>query len=288
MLNALTVDVEDFFQVSAYERIVPFEDWDKYGDRVVHSTEKILELLSEQQIKATFFVVGWTAERFPELVKKIYRSGHEIGVHSYRHRLIYNLTPEQFRSDVLQCSSVLESITGIRPVCFRAPSFSITDKSLWALDILAELGFRYDSSIFPIYHDRYGIPNANPAIHLLQQASGTIKEFPPSVYRIGGINFPVSGGGYFRLYPYWLTSWFLHKINNKVKRPFVIYVHPWEFDPDQPRIPGLSVGASFRHHVGIGRNYRKLKKLISEFEFGTISQSADAWLEGLTKAGETV
>ena len=180
MLNALTVDVEDFFHVSAYEKIVRFEDWDNYGDRVVNSTGKILNLLQSKGIRATFFIVGWTAEHFPELVKQIFSAGHEIGVHSYRHRLIYNLTPEEFREDIVKCRDILESITGKRPVCFRAPSFSITQKSLWALDVLAEEGFEYDSSIYPIYHDRYGIPNSNPEIHELNQPAGTIWEFPPA------------------------------------------------------------------------------------------------------------
>lgn len=277
MLNALTIDVEDFFQVSAYEKIVSFDNWEQYGDRVVNSTEKILQLLSEKHLQATFFIVGWTAERFPDLVRKISEAGHEIGVHSYRHRLIYNLSPEEFRSDIVQCRDILETITGVRPACFRAPSFSITEKSLWALDILAEEGFQYDSSIYPIYHDRYGIPDANPKIHLLRQASGDIWEFPPAVYRMAGYNFPVSGGGYFRLYPYWLSAYFLKKINNRLQRPFVIYVHPWEFDPEQPRIPGLSAAASFRHHVGIKRNFSKLKRLLSDFSMTSLSKTIEQW-----------
>ncbi len=277
MLNALTVDVEDFFQVSAYEKIVRFEDWDNYGDRVVNSTGKILGLLKNKGIRATFFIVGWTAERFPELVQQIFSAGHEIGVHSYRHRLIYNLTPNEFREDIVKCRDILESITGKRPVCFRAPSFSITQKSLWALNILADEGFEYDSSIYPIYHDRYGIPNSNPEIHELQQPAGTIWEFPPAVYRILGYNFPVSGGGYFRLYPYWLSRSFLQKINQRLKRPFVIYVHPWEFDPEQPVIPGLSAVSKFRHHVGIRKNLSKLDRLTSDFQFGALSEAISQW-----------
>ena len=277
MLNALTVDVEDFFQVSAYEKIIPFEDWGNYGDRILKSTGTILDLLKSKGIRATFFIVGWTAERFPELVSQIHNAGHEIGVHSYRHRLIYNLTPEEFREDLVKCRSILESIIGKRPRCFRAPSFSITQKSYWALNILADEGFEFDSSIYPIYHDRYGIPNAKPEIHELVQPAGSIWEFPPAVYRVAGYNFPVSGGGYFRLYPYRLSRYFLGKINRNYKRPFVIYVHPWEFDPEQPRIPGLSRVASFRHHVGIGRNLSKLDLLTNDFQFGALSDVIGQW-----------
>lgn len=277
MLNALTVDVEDFFQVSAYEKIVRYEDWGNYGNRVINSTGKILDLLKSKGIRATFFIVGWTAERFPELVEQIFSAGHEIGVHSYRHRLIYNLTPDEFREDIVKCRNILESITGKRPVCFRAPSFSITQKSLWALNILVDEGFEYDSSIYPIYHDRYGIPNSNPEIHELMQPTGSIWEFPPAVYRVLGYNFPVSGGGYFRLYPYWLSRYFLRKINQRLKRPFVIYVHPWEFDPEQPVIPGLSVVSKFRHHVGIKKNLSKLDRLTSDFQFGALSETINQW-----------
>lgn len=272
LLNALSVDVEDFFQVAAYDRLVQFKDWDRYGERVITSTRKILKALADNQVLGTFFVLGWTAEKFPELVSEIHDAGHEIGLHSYQHRLIYNLTPEEFREDTQKSLEILERLTGDKIKCYRAPSFSITEKSLWALDILAELGFEYDSSIFPIYHDRYGIPNCNPEIHQISTKQGLIWEFPPAVYRICGLNFPVSGGGYFRLYPFALTRYFLQKINRELNRPFIFYVHPWELDPDQPVIPGLSMAARFRHHVGINRNERKLEKLLWNFRFGKLSQ----------------
>jgi polysaccharide deacetylase family protein (PEP-CTERM system associated) len=198
MLNALTVDVEDYFQVTAFERHVSRRDWDSFPSRVVDSTRRLLHLLAAEQVQATFFVLGWVANRFPDLVREIHSAGHEIGSHSYWHRLAYHLTPEAFRADLVESRDVLQDIIGESVTAFRAPSFSITRRSLWALEILASEGFTTDSSIFPIRHDRYGIPNASPRVHVLSTPAGSLREFPPSVVRFGRWNIPVSESAHHR------------------------------------------------------------------------------------------
>ena len=275
-INAFTVDVEDFYQVSAFEKYIPRDTWEEYPQRVPDSTATILDLLTEKGVKGTFFVLGWVAQKFPQLVRKIAENGHEIGFHSNSHSLIYNMTPEAFRNELHQGKAMLEDIVGAPVEAFRAPSFSITQKSLWAFDVLVEEGFRYDSSVFPIHHDRYGIPNAPIEIHPVETKSGTLWEFPPSVVRHFGMNFPVSGGGYFRLYPYWLTRRCLRGVH-RAGRPFVFYVHPWEVDPEQPKLPFGSRATQFRHRVGLKRNLRKLQRLLSDFTFGTLSQTIEDW-----------
>ncbi|MBE6426109.1 MAG: DUF3473 domain-containing protein [Planctomycetaceae bacterium] len=272
-LNAFTVDVEDFYQVSAFDRSIPRSEWENYPQRIMESLPRILDLMSETQTRGTFFILGWQAEKHPELVRAIADAGHEIGFHSFSHSLIYEMEPEAFREELRRGKAILEDLTGQKVEAFRAPSFSITKKSLWALDILAEEGFRYDSSIFPIYHDRYGIPDAPREIHQRMTSEGLIWEFPPTASALGPMNLPVSGGGYFRLYPYALTRYFLRKINQKEKRPFIFYVHPWEVDPEQPRLPFGSRAVQFRHRVGLGRNLVKLRKLLRDFSFGTLSES---------------
>lgn len=271
--NAFTVDVEDFFQVSAFEKFIPRADWPNYPQRICESLPKILELTAEINVLGTFFILGWQAENHPELVRRIADAGHEIGFHSFSHSLLYQMEPAAFRDELRRGKALLEDLTGRKVEAFRAPSFSITKKSLWALDVLAEEGFRYDSSIFPIYHDRYGIPDAPREIHSRETDHGRIWEFPPSAAAIGSMNLPVSGGGYFRLYPYALTRHFLKAINLKEKRPFIFYVHPWEVDPDQPRLPFGSRATQFRHRVGLGRNLAKLRKLLRDFSFCPLSEA---------------
>lgn len=269
--NALTVDVEDYYHVSAFERQIARTDWGGYESRVVANTHRILSLFDQHHTYATFFVLGWVAERFPELVREIQACGHEIGSHGYWHSLLYRLTPEQFREDLVRGRDVLEDLTGQSVVAYRAASFSITKQSLWALEILAEEGFRFDSSIFPIYHDRYGIPDAKETIHSIATAAGTIWEFPVSVVRLGPLNLPVSGGGYFRLYPLAWTLRCLRRVNVKHDRPFVFYVHPWELDPEQPRLGVGSRLARARHYVNLTTTEKKLDLLLSQFEFGRLS-----------------
>lgn len=271
--NAFTVDVEDFYQVSAFEKFIDRSNWADYPQRITESLPRLLDLTAEHHVHGTFFILGWQAEKHPDLIQSIVRAGHEIGFHSFSHSLIYNMTPDALREELRRGKKLLEDLSGQKVEAFRAPSFSITKKSLWALEILAEEGFLYDSSIFPIYHDRYGIPDAPREIHALNTAHGTLWEFPPSAVKLGSMNFPVSGGGYFRLYPYALTRHFLRKINTKENRPFIFYVHPWEVDPDQPRLPFGSRAVQFRHRVGLSRNLEKLHKLLQDFSFYTLSEA---------------
>lgn len=269
-LNAFTVDVEDYYHVSSFaERISP-RQWDQYESRVVANTHRILDILDQYQVRATFFVLGWVADRYPELVRDIQCSGHEIGCHSFWHRLIYGMTPEEFGEDLDQGQKVLEEITGEAVTAYRAPSFSITARSLWALEMLVEAGFQYDSSIFPIYHDRYGIPEAQRFPSVLQLNGGDLWEFPPSVHRICGVNVPVSGGGYFRLLPLGLSMRWLRQINRREQYPFMFYIHPWEIDPDQPRLPA-SRRSRFRHYTNLATTEHKLRRLLENFRFGSLT-----------------
>lgn len=274
-LNAFSVDVEDYYQVTAFERRINRRDWANFASRVVPNTERVLRLLDRHQVVATFYVLGWVADRFPDLVRAIDRAGHEIGSHSYWHRLIYNLQPEDFRADLRQSKSALENIIGKPVVAFRAPSFSITRKSLWALDILAEEGFTSDSSIYPIYHDRYGIPGAKTGLHRLDTSRGELWEFPPAVARFGPFNLPVSGGGYFRLYPLAVTTQLLGRLNDE-QQPFVFYIHPWELDPEQPRLAAASFVSRRRHYVNLASTERKLDRLLSRFHFGRVADSINS------------
>ena len=281
----MTVDVEDFYQVSAFAKYIKCEEWPDYPQRIVESTRRILEILAESDTRATFFVLSWVAERYPHLVHEIRAANHEIGLHSYAHRLIYEMTPDEFRIDLRKGKSILEDTLGEEIVSFRAPSFSITQASLWALDILVEEGIRYDSSIFPIYHDRYGVPGGKIEIHTINTSSGVLYEFPPSVTRFCGKNFPVSGGGYFRLYPYAFSRFCLRRVNRKENRPFIFYVHPWEVDPGQPKLPFGGRVTRFRHRVGLSGNAEKLRKLLRDFKFGGMREVMDDFMKN-TEAAE--
>ncbi len=274
--NALTVDVEDYYQVSAFEPYLDRSDWERCESRVVPSTRRILRLLDKHNVRATFFILGWIAERFPDLVREIAQQGHELGCHGHEHRLVYQMTPDQFRADLTRARDAITAAAGTPVVCYRAPSFSITRRSLWALEILAEQGIRFDSSIFPIYHDRYGIPDADPAIHCVDTPHGPVWEFPASVIRFGPVNLPVSGGGYFRLYPVSVTARLLRRIHRKHARPFVFYVHPWELDPQQPRLRHASSFSRFRHYVNLASTERKLDWLLQRFAFAPMSEVIEA------------
>jgi polysaccharide deacetylase family protein (PEP-CTERM system associated) len=278
--NAFTVDVEDYYHVSAFEKHISRSDWGRYESRIVANTRRLLELLAKHQVRATFFVLGWVAETFPHLVREIAAGGHAVGSHGYWHRLIYQLTAKEFRDDLIRARDVIEGILGKPVVAFRAPSFSITRQSLWALEILAEEGFRYDSSIFPIYHDRYGIPDAKQSVHAIDTSSGPLWEFPVSVVRAGCWNLPVSGGGYFRLYPLSLSLRLLRRVNQQYARPFVFYVHPWELDPDQPRLNLGSRLTRMRHYVNLATTAAKLDRLLGQFQFAPIQQVIDEVASG--------
>ncbi|REJ64754.1 MAG: DUF3473 domain-containing protein [Planctomycetota bacterium] len=274
-LNAFTIDVEDYYHVSAFENDVSRDDWDNYASRVVANTRRLLRLLQHHGTRATFFVLGWVAERNPHLIREIQDAGHEVASHSFWHRLIYEQTPEEFREDLIASRDVLQDITGEKITAYRAPSFSVTEKSLWALDILAEEGFEIDSSIFPVYHDRYGIPDAPTDLHCRETAAGSLWEVPVSVRRMTGVNLPISGGGYFRLYPYRFTARCLRRVNEREQRPFVFYVHPWEVDPNQPRLPIRSRVSRTRHYVNLSRTEQKLDRLLTQFRFGRLCDVVD-------------
>lgn len=279
VINAFTVDVEDYFHVQAFERYIDRRHWGEYESRVVPNTHRLLRLLECHQVRGTFFVLGWVARRFPTLVRDIRRAGHDVGSHSYWHRLIYEQTPKAFRRDLRESKAVLEDILGEPVRSYRAPSFSIVQNSIWALDILAEEGIRYDSSIFPIHHDRYGIPGAARLPHELGTQSGKMWEFPMSTVRLLRWNVPIAGGGYFRLYPLAFTSRMLASLNRN-GCPFVFYVHPWEVDPDQPRLGVGSLKSRFRHYVNLHSTHGKLDKLLGRFRFDRLSTALHAAVGG--------
>ncbi len=272
ILNAMTIDVEDYYHVSAFEGTVDRARWGDYPSRVVGNTHRLLERLARNGVRATFFVLGWVAERYPQLVRDVAAAGHEVGSHGYWHRLIYRQSPDEFRQDVRRSRAVLEDVSGRPVTAYRAPSFSITRQSQWALEVLVEEGFRFDSSVFPIRHDRYGIPGAEPRIHPIATPAGTLWEFPPSVVRWAGCTWPIGGGGYLRLYPLRLTCRGLARLHRRQRSPFLVYVHPWEFDPGQPRIPIRSRVSRFRHYVNLHGTAGKLDALLGQFHFGPLSE----------------
>ena len=271
MLNAFSVDVEDYFQVGAFAKSISPKDWDVWTPRVLENTERMLDILADapQPIKATFFMLGWVAERFPTLVPEIVRQGHEIASHCYGHQLVYTLTDEEFREDVRKTRKMLQDQSGQPVLGYRAPVFSIVRRTPWAHRILVEEGYTYDSSVFPIHHDLHGNPDAPREIHSIQTESGTIVEFPPAVITRFGKNIPIGGGGYFRFFPYFMTARWLKEVNRQ-GRPFVFYVHPWEIDPGQPRIPDAPLKSRFRHYLNLTRTADRLKRLFQDFSFSTI------------------
>ena len=269
MLNALTIDVEDYYQVSAFESRVRFEDWPTFESRVEKNTGGLLDILDEYGVKGTFFVLGWEAERRPRMIEEIAARGHEIGSHGYRHRLVYSMTPAECRDDILRSKALLESITGAPIAGFRAASYSIVAGSLWCLDVLVDAGFTYDSSIFPIHHDRYGIPGAPRFPHVLERQGGRIVEFPLSTVQRFGVTCTIAGGAYLRFFPSWVIRSGIRRINEVEKQPAIIYLHPWEIDPGQPRLNG-PLKSRLRHYTNLGTTESKLRRLLDEFSFGTV------------------
>jgi len=279
MINALTVDVEDYFQVSAFDRYVRRQDWDCYQLRVENNTRKILDMFDEHGVKATFYILGWIAKRCPALVKEIHRKGHEIACHGYWHELVYRIGPDKFREDVSRARDLLQDICGEQVVGYRAPSYSITKESLWAFDILVQEGFLYDSSVFPVLHDTYGIPDANRFPNRVACPSGELREFPLSTLplSIAGIKYrlPIAGGGYMRLFPAWVIRSGIKRINTKEHQPAVLYFHPWEIDPGQPRIKA-GYRSRFRHYLNLHSTEEKVRSLLAELRFGTMRQVLEA------------
>jgi len=271
ILNAMTIDVEDYFQVSAFDHIVPRARWESFESRVCRNTETLLEVFAGANVHGTFFVLGWVADRFPNLVRQIRAGGHEIASHGYEHRLVYSLSASQFRDDLRRARLALESAAGAPVVGYRAPSFSITHQSLWALDVLIEEGYAYDASIYPIRHDRYGIPDWERHIHRVDRAAGSIWELPGSTTKLAGTNFPIGGGGYFRLLPYAWTKRGIARLNEGERQPSVFYLHPWEIDPGQPRLEQVGGLARLRHYGNLGKTQERLGRLVRDFRFGTVS-----------------
>jgi polysaccharide deacetylase family protein (PEP-CTERM system associated) len=303
IVNAMTVDVEEHFQVSAFDRVIPRAAWESFDSRVERNTHRLLDLFDEFGVRATFFVLGWVARQRPALVREIDRRGHEVASHGYGHCLVYQLSAAEFDEDVRRAKALLEDASGQRVVGYRAPSYSITARSLWALDVLAQAGYEYDSSIFPIRHDRYGMPGAPRHAFTLRLAASdaarsgqglrlaapdaarsgqgearSIIEIPPSTVQVGGVTLPASGGGYFRLLPYAWTRWSLARINAREGRPAVFYLHPWEIDPDQPRIRAGLVGR-FRHYTNLRQTESRLRRLLGEFRFAPMSHLLSAQSE---------
>ena len=283
--NYLSFDIEDYFQVSAFETISRPDSWHSRPLRVERNTGRILALLQSRGIKSTFFILGWVAERCPDLVKRIAAAGHEIASHGYHHQRVTTLDRNAFREDVRSSKALLERLSGQAVLGYRAPSYSISAQTPWAFDELHAAGYRYDSSIFPIRHDLYGIrdwprfsgyavKSASGAWHPVAEPNAdrqALLEVPITTLKLVGRNLPIAGGGYFRLLPYALTRWGLRHINREEKQPFVFYLHPWEFDPDQPRMTGAGWKSNFRHYLNLDKTEARFKRLLSDFDFTTIS-----------------
>jgi polysaccharide deacetylase family protein (PEP-CTERM system associated) len=269
VVNAMSVDVEDYFQASVFDPVLPRDRWASMESRVVANTRRMLGIFDEFGVRATFFVLGWVAERHPSLVREIAGAGHELASHGYGHRLIYDQTHEAFREDVRRAKALIEDAGGSPVLGYRAPSFSVTTRSLWALDVLIEEGHRYDASIFPIRHDRYGIPGSPRHSYEIQRDGASLTEAPGATVRIGSMNLPIGGGGYFRLLPYFWTKWGISRVNESERQPIVFYLHPWEIDPEQPR---LDVGRlnAFRHYRNLDKTESRLRQLLKDFRFGTM------------------
>ena len=267
--NALTIDVEDYFQVSAMAPYIDRADWDQRECRVEHNIDRILQLLSAKQTHATFFTLGWVAERYPEMVRRIVREGHELASHGYGHQRVTDLAESEFYDDIRRAKDLLEDIGGQPVLGYRAPSFSIGASNLWALDTLQRAGYRYSSSIYPVQHDHYGMPDAPRFAHQIRDG---LLEVPPTTLRMFNRNLPSSGGGYFRLLPYAMSRWMLQQVNRRDAQSAVFYFHPWEIDPGQPRVEGIDLKTRFRHYVNIGRTEQRLARLLEDFRWGRMDQ----------------
>jgi polysaccharide deacetylase family protein (PEP-CTERM system associated) len=269
IVNAMTIDVEDYFQVSAFEHVIRPADWDGIAPRVEANTQRLLDMFEQHNVTATFFILGWVAERFPELIKKMAAAGHEIASHGYMHQRATAQTAEQFKQDVESTRKLLQDLTGAAVVGYRAPSFSIDRSNEWAYDVLAEAGYQYSSSVYPVAHDHYGIPDAP---RFKYQTPQGVWEIPLTTLLMGSKNIPISGGGYFRLYPYRFTAWAVNRFHSKDNQPYIFYMHPWEIDPEQPRQQGLSFKSRFRHYLNLSRVSNRLDNLLRDFEWSSLEQ----------------
>jgi polysaccharide deacetylase family protein (PEP-CTERM system associated) len=265
IVNALTIDVEDYFQVSAFAPYIARADWERRDCRVEHNVQRILDLLDQHRTKATFFTLGWIAERYPQLVRNIVARGHELASHGWGHERASDLAEPAFLADITRAKKLLEDLSGVSVLGYRAPSFSIGAGNLWAFESLARAGYRYSSSIYPIRHDHYGMPDSPRFAYRVNES---LLEIPITTLRYFDRNWPSSGGGYFRLLPYALSRWMLRRVNQADQESAIFYFHPWEIDAGQPRIPGIDLKTRFRHYVNIPRMERKLSHLLADFEWG--------------------
>ena len=270
VVNAMTVDVEDYFQVSAFENHIRREDWGRKDCRVEGNMERILSLFSETGIKGTFFVLGWIAERYPQMISGLVDHGQFMAVHGWSHVRVFEQNPKQFREDVIRTKRLLEDVSGKQVRGYRAASYSIGADNLWALDILKEAGHQYSSSIYPIRHDLYGMPEA-PRFPFHPGGDGFL-EVPVTTVKVMGRNYPCGGGGYFRLFPYRLSRWALRRVNSADKQACVFYFHPWEIDPDQPRQAGISLKTRVRHYLNLGKMEPRLRRLMRDFKWARMDQ----------------
>lgn len=273
MRNVMTVDVEDYFQVSALEERIAKEQWTSFQPRVENNTQKLLEMFDRSNVKATFFVLGWIAARFPALIRRIADKGHEVASHGPMHERISNQSPEQFRQGVIETKQRLEDVTGARVNGYRAPSFSLGPQQTWAWNILAETGHSYSSSVYPGQLDHYGFPGIGRTAFTVEGTG--LLEIPVTTLAIAGRRLPIGGGGYFRLYPYWAFAAGIRYLNVREQMPAMFYLHPWEIDPDQPRVAGLSAKTRFRHYLNLHKTERRLERLLGDFQWGRITDVYD-------------
>jgi polysaccharide deacetylase family protein (PEP-CTERM system associated) len=271
--HVMSVDVEDYFMVEAFAGSISRDSWETWPSRVVTNTRRILDLFDEYGVKGTFFFVGWIAKQFPELVRDVHSRGHELACHSYWHRTVYSLKPSEFREDTRAAVAAIQDAAGVKICGYRAPSWSITRNCLWALDILSEEGFTYDSSIYPIYHDLYGVPQAQRFPYQLNCQNGVLKEFPPATVRVLGQNLPAAGGGYLRILPLTYTHWVFRKFERQYHERVVVYLHPWEVDPEQPRISG-GLKSTLRHYTNLRTMVKRVESLLATYAFGAFNQLA--------------
>jgi len=269
--NAMTIDVEDYFHVSALAPHIAREDWDRMPCRVERNVDAILAMLDENKTRATYFVLGWVAERFPDLVRRIVEQGHELASHGYAHQRATEQSRQEFQQDVTRSKKLLEDIAGVPVHGYRAPSFSIGHGNLWALECLNEAGYRYSSSVYPIRHDHYGMPGA-PRFAFLPEAGRGLLELPVTTVRLFNHNLPAGGGGYFRLLPYRVSRSWLRRVNTVDRQPCIFYFHPWEIDPDQPRFRRASLMAKFRHYLNLERTEGRLRRLLGDFAWDSIDR----------------
>jgi polysaccharide deacetylase family protein (PEP-CTERM system associated) len=265
LTNALTIDVEDYFQVSAFAPYIRRDEWDTRECRVERNVDRILDMLAARGTQATFFTLGWVAQRYPQLVRRIVEGGHEVASHGYGHQRASDLSEPEFTQDITRAKHILEDLSGQAVHGYRAPSFSIGTKNLWAFDALAQAGYRYSSSIYPIAHDHYGMPDSP---RFAYRVSSGVLEIPITTLRVRNRNLPSSGGGYFRLLPYAVSRWMLRRVNQQDREPAIFYFHPWEIDAGQPRIAGIDARTRFRHYVNIGRMEGRLQALLGDFKWG--------------------